>query len=71
MFYREAGDFKTTYAADGQTFPILFDRYRYYFVLFIGAVVIPLVINDYLANSILIPFLIYAIAAIGLNILTG
>ncbi len=71
MFYREAGDFKTSYVADGQTFPILFDRYRYYFVLFVGAVVIPLVLNDYLANSILIPFLIYAIAAIGLNILTG
>ena len=71
MFYREAGDFKTTYAADNQTFPILFDRYRYYFVLLIGVGVIPLVINDYLANSILIPFLIYAIAAIGLNILTG
>ena len=33
--------------------------------------VIPLVINDYWANALLIPFLIYAIAAIGLNILTG
>ncbi len=31
----------------------------------------PFVINDYWANAILLPFLIYAIAAIGLNILTG
>ncbi|ABD56922.1 amino acid/amide ABC transporter membrane protein 2, HAAT family [Jannaschia sp. CCS1] len=71
MFYREAGDYKTSYAADNQTFPILFDRYRYYFVLIVGALIIPFVLNDYWANSILIPFLIYAIAAIGLNILTG
>jgi branched-chain amino acid transport system permease protein len=71
MFYREAGDFKTSYAEDNQTFPIAFDRLGYYFVLFVGLAVIPFVINDYWANSILIPFLIYAIAAIGLNILTG
>jgi branched-chain amino acid transport system permease protein len=31
MFYREAGDFKTSYAEDNQTFPIAFDRYRYYY----------------------------------------
>jgi hypothetical protein len=30
MFYREAGDFKTSYVEDNQTFPIKFDRYRYY-----------------------------------------
>jgi branched-chain amino acid transport system permease protein len=71
MFYREAGDFKTSYAQDNQTFPIAFDRYRYYVVLFFGLAVVPFVINDYWANAILLPFLIYAIAAIGLNILTG
>ncbi len=71
MFYREAGDFKTSYAADNQTFPIAFDRYRYYFVLFIAIAVIPFVVNEYWANALLLPFLIYAIAAIGLNILTG
>jgi branched-chain amino acid transport system permease protein len=71
MFYREAGDFSTTYAQDSQTFPIRFDRYRYYVVLFIAIVVVPFFINDYWANSFLLPFLIYAIAAIGLNILTG
>jgi branched-chain amino acid transport system permease protein len=71
MFYREAGDFKTSYAQDNQTFPIAFDRYRYYVVLFVGLAVVPFVVNDYWANAILLPFLIYAIAAIGLNILTG
>jgi len=71
MFYREAGDFKTSYEQDNQTFPIKFDRYRYYVVLAIAFLVVPFVINDYWANAILLPFLIYAIAAIGLNILVG
>ena len=71
MFYREAGDFKTSYQDDSQTFPIRFDRYRYYFVLAVAFGIIPFFINDYWANAILLPFLIYAIAAIGLNILTG
>ncbi len=71
MFYREAGDFKTSYAEDNQTFPIKFDRYRYWFVLAVAFLVIPFIINDYWANAIFVPFLIYSIAAIGLNILTG
>ena len=71
MFYREAGDFSTTYPQDSQTFPIRFDRYRYYVVLAFAFLVVPFLINDYWANAILLPFLIYSIAAIGLNILTG
>ncbi len=71
MFYREAGDFKVSYQQDSQTFPIKFDRYRYYFVLVVAFLVIPFFINDYMANALLLPFLIYAIASIGLNILTG
>lgn len=71
MFYREAGDFKTTYREDSQTFPIRFDRWRYYAVVAVAFGVVPFVINDYWANAVLVPFLIYAIAAIGLNILTG
>ncbi|WP_420585596.1 branched-chain amino acid ABC transporter permease [Ruegeria sp.] len=71
MFYREAGDFKTSYIDDSQTFPIKFDRYRYYVVLAVAFGIIPFIINDYWANALLLPFLIYAIAAIGLNILVG
>ena len=71
MMYREAGDFKTSYVADGQTFPIAFDRYRYWVVLAVAYLVLPFVMTDYLANALLLPFLIYSIAAIGLNILTG
>lgn len=71
MLYREAGDFKTSYRDDSQTFPIAFDRWRYYGVLVVAFGIIPFVINDYWANAVFVPFLIYAIAAIGLNILTG
>ena len=71
MIYREAGDFHPSYREDNQTFPIRFDRYRYYAVLAIAFVVIPFFINDYWANALLLPFLIYSIAAIGLNILVG
>ena len=41
MLYREAGDFSTTYREDNQTFPIRFDRYRYYAVMLIAFLVIP------------------------------
>ena len=71
MFYREAGDFKTSYSADNQTFPIKFDRVGYFIVMIIAFLVIPFIINDYWANAIFLPFLIYAIAALGLNILVG
>ena len=71
MLYREAGDFKTTYRDDGQTFPIRLDRWGYYVTLAVAFGIIPFVINDYWASAVFVPFLIYAIAALGLNILTG
>jgi branched-chain amino acid transport system permease protein len=71
MFYREAGDFKTSYVDDSQTFPIRVDRYGYYALLAVAFGVLPFLVNDYWVNAVLLPFLIYAIAAIGLNILVG
>ncbi|MDB6181825.1 branched-chain amino acid ABC transporter permease [Paracoccus fistulariae] len=71
MFYREAGDFKTSYRDDSQTFPIRLDRWGYYAILAVAVLVVPFVINDYWASAILLPFLIYSVAAIGLNVLTG
>ena len=71
MIYREAGDFKSTYTADSQTFSIGFDRMAYYLLLVVAFGAVPFMITDYWANAIIVPFLIYSIAAIGLNILTG
>ena len=71
MFYREAGQFKTSYVADGQIFPIRQDRIGIAVVLLIAFVGVPLFAAPYLFSGILIPFLIFALAALGLNILTG
>lgn len=71
MFYREAGEFKTSYRADQQTFPIGLDRFGFYTSLLIAFVVIPLTMSEYWAQAVFLPFLIFGIAAIGLNILTG
>ena len=59
MLYREVGEYKTSYAEDSQTFPIKFDRYRYFFVLLVGILFVPFVINDYWAGAVFLPFLIY------------
>jgi branched-chain amino acid transport system permease protein len=71
MFYREAGQFKSDYASDQAIFPIAQDRWFVIGVLLVALVGVPLFIDDYWANAILLPFLIYALAAIGLNLLTG
>ncbi len=71
MFYREAGQFKTNYAKDQGIFPILQDRIWIFFVLAVAFVVIPVFGTDYFLGSIMLPFLVLSLAAIGLNILTG
>ncbi len=71
MLYREAGQFKSTYASDGQIFPIRQDRIGLALLLAVAFVVVPFVASPYFFSAILIPFLIFALAAIGLNILTG
>jgi branched-chain amino acid transport system permease protein len=71
MFYREAGQYKTTYEADAAIFPIRQDRIAMAVILAVAFVVIPLTASPYLFSAILIPFLILSLAALGLNILTG
>jgi branched-chain amino acid transport system permease protein len=71
MLYREAGQFKTSYEADQALFPILQDRVAIFAILLIAFVVIPLSATDFFVSAIMIPFLVFALAAVGLNILTG
>lgn len=71
MFYREAGQFKTSYEADQSLFPIRQDRIGIAVLLLIAFVLIPLTANDFFLTSIMIPFLVFSLAAIGLNVLTG
>ena len=70
MLYREAGQYKTTYAADMAIFPLREDRIGLaliiafaYLLAFIG--------NGFLLQAVLIPFLVFSLAAMGLNILVG
>jgi branched-chain amino acid transport system permease protein len=71
MFYRENGQFKTSYRADQQIFPIAQDRWVILGIIAFAAIGIPLLVDDYLFRAILIPFLILSLAAIGVNILVG
>ena len=71
MIYRETGQFKTSYKKDMAIFPIRQDRWGLVVVLVFAVVGVPLVASDHVVAGYLIPFLIWVIAAIGLNILTG
>jgi branched-chain amino acid transport system permease protein len=71
MLYREAGQYKSTYRGDQAIFPIAQDRFGLFVLLAVAFVAVPLVANEYWLRSILVPFLVYSLAALGLNILTG
>jgi branched-chain amino acid transport system permease protein len=71
MLYRENGQFKSTYRADQQMLPIVQDRWLMLALLAFAFLVVPFIASNYLFLSIVIPFLILALAAIGLNLLVG
>src|SRR5258707_15842309 len=71
MIYREAGQFRTSYAADQALFPIRQDRLFVWALIVFAFLFVPFLVSEYLLRAILIPFVILAIAAIGLNLLVG
>ena len=71
MIYREAGQFKTSYASDQAIFPIAQDKVVVGLAVAAAFLVPPLALSEYWLQAVLIPFLIYTLAAIGLNLLTG
>ena len=71
MFYRENGQFKSNYADDQALLSIKQDKWFIWLVLAIAFAVVPMFASEYLFRAILIPFLILALAAIGLNLLVG
>lgn len=71
MIYRENGQFKTSYKADQQIFPILQDRWAILALIAFAFVGIPLLVDEYMFRAILIPFLILSLAALGVNLLVG
>ncbi|MGE0736705.1 MAG: branched-chain amino acid ABC transporter permease [Alphaproteobacteria bacterium] len=71
MLYRESGQFKTSYAKDQAIFPIAQDRIVVVSLVIIGVALPYLFADQYWLTQILIPFTVFSMAAIGLNILTG
>jgi len=71
MLYRENGQFKTSYRKDEALLPIAQDRYFILALLAFAFLAVPFLASDYLFLSILNPFLIMALAAVGLNLLVG
>src|SRR5688572_26875495 len=71
MLYRTAGQFKTSYAADHALFPVRQDAWLLGVILVFAFVIFPLTASEFAFKALLIPVLIYSLAALGLNILTG
>ena len=65
MFYRESGQFKTTYAADQALLPIAQDRWFVFLAIAVAYLVVPLVASEYWLQAVFIPFLVFSMAAIG------
>ena len=59
MFYRAAGQFKTSYRADQALFPVRQDAMLLGFILILAWVVFPLTASEFAFQTLLIPILIY------------
>jgi branched-chain amino acid transport system permease protein len=71
VIYREAGQFQSTYSADQAIFPIVQDKVVVALAVAAAFLLPTTMASDYWLQAVLIPFLVYALAAIGLNLLTG
>jgi branched-chain amino acid transport system permease protein len=71
MLYRETGQFKTSYPADQAIFPIKQDRLFVLLVIAAAYIIPPAFLGSYWFNAILIPLMIFSMAALGLNLLVG
>ncbi len=71
MLYRENGQFKTSYRADQQIFPVVQDRVLILALVALAFLAVPFLASEYALRAILIPFLILSLAALGLNVLVG
>ncbi|MBI4587802.1 MAG: branched-chain amino acid ABC transporter permease [Candidatus Rokubacteria bacterium] len=71
MIYRECGIYRTSYAKDMALFPIPLDRWATYAIAAAAFLAVPLLASDYWIGGLIVPFLCFALAALGLNFLTG
>ncbi|WP_166417283.1 branched-chain amino acid ABC transporter permease [Cochlodiniinecator piscidefendens] len=71
MLYRTAGQFKTSYKKDQALFPVRQDATLLALILGLAWIVFPFMASEFAFQTLLIPVLVYSLAALGLNILTG
>ncbi len=71
MYYRQAGQFYTTYSQDSRIIPVREDRWIIYVVVLAGFCLVPFFASDYWLSGILIPWLALSLVALGQNILMG
>jgi branched-chain amino acid transport system permease protein len=71
MLYRTAGQFKTSYVKDQGLFPVRQDAILLMIILTFVWIILPMTASEFAFQTLLIPILIYSLAAMGLNILTG
>ena len=71
MLYRENGQFKASYRADQQIFPIAQDRFFIVALVLAAFLAVPALASDYFFQAIALPFVIMSLAALGVNILVG
>ena len=71
MLYREVGQFKTKYSADQAIFPIKQDLIVVIAMVAVAYLAIPFIASNYWFEVILLPILVFSLAALGLNVLTG
>ncbi len=70
MYYRDSGRVISSYRADHAIFRVEQDRWAVIALAAAGAL-LPFALSEYWIVSILIPFMVFSVAALGLNILVG
>lgn len=71
FLFSKARQFALNYQDEKRMFRLEQHRTLFWFGLAVAFLFIPFVGNDYLFNAILVPYLVLALAGLGLNILTG
>ena len=71
MFYREGRRIVTSYLQARHMLPLPQDRWFLYALLAVMIFVVPQIGDDYWLSAILIPLMVFTLAALGLNLVTG
>ena len=71
FLFSQARQFIQDYQDEKRLFALKEHRILFWFTLLVAFLFVPFVGSEYLFNAILVPFLVLALAGLGLNILTG